>query len=394
MSPERHLLVAGVCSLAGLVDVVALGALPQWRATEQLRAAVVAGDARDRARRGEDRPSEMPAAETIVAVAAAPVVESTDTASHPSVDVAVGTARPSPTAGDSASAPARAAVDVGAARPSPTAGDSASAPARAAVDLAVGTAKLSPAGDSASAPARAAVDLAVGTARPSPTAGASASAPARAAVDLAVGTARPSPAGDSASAPALAAVDLAVGTAQPSPAGDSASAPARAAVDLAVGTARPSPPAHAADLAVGARSSPAGADTPPRAPSSRAATLLDERTPAVASARPGAHRLAVITFASEDVTPGPEARAALSRVVAQWSGALLVEGHADPSGRAEGNEYFARVRARVVAKELVLLGVDPQRLTVIGRGALAPVDTRRSPAARARNRRVEVWRAP
>ena len=322
MSPERHLLVAGVCSLAGLVDVVALGALPQWRATEQLRAAVVAGDARDRARRGEDRPSEMPAAETIVAVAAAPVVESTDTASHPSVDVAVGTARPSPTAGDSASAPARAAVD------------------------------------------------------------------------LAVGTARPSPAGDSASAPALAAVDLAVGTAQPSPAGDSASAPARAAVDLAVGTARPSPPAHAADLAVGARSSPAGADTPPRAPSSRAATLLDERTPAVASARPGAHRLAVITFASEDVTPGPEARAALSRVVAQWSGALLVEGHADPSGRAEGNEYFARVRARVVAKELVLLGVDPQRLTVIGRGALAPVDTRRSPAARARNRRVEVWRAP
>ncbi|MER2559905.1 MAG: OmpA family protein [Myxococcaceae bacterium] len=114
----------------------------------------------------------------------------------------------------------------------------------------------------------------------------------------------------------------------------------------------------------------------------------------MASARPGAHRLAVITFASEDVTPGPEARAALSRVVAQWSGALLVEGHADPSGRAEGNEYFARVRARVVAKELVLLGVDPQRLTVIGRGALAPVDTRRSPAARARNRRVEVWRAP
>lgn len=239
MSPERHLLVAGVCSLAGLVDLVALGALPQWRATEQRRQAIVSvperrptlSDWRD-AGRGEDVGVNTPDADALAGGAAAPAV--------------------------SASVPGtgRAAT--------------ASHPPRAAVDLSVGAAPVSPA--------------------------------------------------------------------------------------------------------------------PGMAP-------LDERA-APASARTDVDRLAVITFASEDVTPGPEARAALSRALAQWSGALLVEGHADPSGRAEGNEYFARVRARVVARELIRLGADPQRLTVIGRGALAPVDAGRTPAARARNRRVEVWKAP
>lgn len=237
MSPERHLLVAGVCSLAGLVDLVALGALPQWRATEQRRQAAVSvpergptrSDWRD-AGRGEDVGVNTPAGDTLAGGAAAPAV--------------------------------------------------------------------------------------------------------------------------SASVP---------GTGQ----AETASHPSRAAVDLSVGAAPVSP----------------------------GMAPLDERA-APASARTDVDRLAVITFASEDVTPGPEARAALSRALAQWSGALLVEGHADPSGRAEGNEYFARVRARVVARELIRLGADPQRLTVIGRGALAPVDAGRTPAARARNRRVEVWKAP
>lgn len=101
----------------------------------------------------------------------------------------------------------------------------------------------------------------------------------------------------------------------------------------------------------------------------------------------------IVSFASEAIDLRPAEQLALAQAVEQLKGShVLVEGHADPSGRPEGNAYFARVRARVVAKELERLGLSPSVMKVVGRGALEPLDGARTASGRARNRRVEVWK--
>jgi outer membrane protein OmpA-like peptidoglycan-associated protein len=68
---------------------------------------------------------------------------------------------------------------------------------------------------------------------------------------------------------------------------------------------------------------------------------------------------------------------------------VYIEGHADEIGDDHFNYNLSFQRALAVAELLAEFGVARERLVPLGFGRTAPVDTSHSPAARARNRRVE-----
>jgi peptidoglycan-associated lipoprotein len=69
--------------------------------------------------------------------------------------------------------------------------------------------------------------------------------------------------------------------------------------------------------------------------------------------------------------------------------AVLVEGHCDERGTDEYNRALGVRRAGAIRDELVRLGIDPGRVDTISFGRDKPVDTARTEAARAKNRRGE-----
>lgn len=79
---------------------------------------------------------------------------------------------------------------------------------------------------------------------------------------------------------------------------------------------------------------------------------------------------------------------ALGSVIAAHRDAMLsIEGHVDARPNADG---FALARAQAVADYLAALGVSRTNIKVESRGATAPISTRKTLAARAMNRRVEL----
>lgn len=68
---------------------------------------------------------------------------------------------------------------------------------------------------------------------------------------------------------------------------------------------------------------------------------------------------------------------------------VYVEGHADEIGPDHYNYNLSYQRARAVVDLLVQFGVERNRLVPMGFGRSCPLDTSGTPAARARNRRVE-----
>lgn len=72
---------------------------------------------------------------------------------------------------------------------------------------------------------------------------------------------------------------------------------------------------------------------------------------------------------------------------------LLVEGHTDATGEAQHNMDLSRRRAEAVKKVLVeQSGIEENRLTAAGLGAMKPLGTNDTPDGRANNRRVEFIR--
>jgi outer membrane protein OmpA-like peptidoglycan-associated protein len=69
---------------------------------------------------------------------------------------------------------------------------------------------------------------------------------------------------------------------------------------------------------------------------------------------------------------------------------IVVEGHTDSSGSAARNLALSEERALSVRNELVLLGVDPIRISSRGHGSTSPITDNATSEARSRNRRVEV----
>lgn len=69
---------------------------------------------------------------------------------------------------------------------------------------------------------------------------------------------------------------------------------------------------------------------------------------------------------------------------------VSIEGHTDNVGAAGYNQELSTRRAEAVKAQLALLGVAPERLSVVGYGKDFPVAANNSDSNRALNRRVEV----
>lgn len=69
---------------------------------------------------------------------------------------------------------------------------------------------------------------------------------------------------------------------------------------------------------------------------------------------------------------------------------ILFAGHTDNTGPADYNQELSEKRAKSVAQYTSFLGVDSNRMTIIGYGETDPVATNETKAGRQENRRVEI----
>jgi len=69
---------------------------------------------------------------------------------------------------------------------------------------------------------------------------------------------------------------------------------------------------------------------------------------------------------------------------------FAIGGHSDSTGRASSNAKLSQKRADAVMNYLVSKGVDASRLTAKGYGEDSPIDSNKTRAGRANNRRVEL----
>jgi outer membrane protein OmpA-like peptidoglycan-associated protein len=72
-----------------------------------------------------------------------------------------------------------------------------------------------------------------------------------------------------------------------------------------------------------------------------------------------------------------------------WVGKLRIDGHTDNVGDPKTNFELSNRRAESVREELIKRGIAPGRLQTKGLGESKPIAPNKSPAGRARNRRVE-----
>jgi outer membrane protein OmpA-like peptidoglycan-associated protein len=91
----------------------------------------------------------------------------------------------------------------------------------------------------------------------------------------------------------------------------------------------------------------------------------------------------------------PTARAQLSKVAETLKqpvvdNAIVVEGYTDSRGSDRFNLELSRERAEVVRIFLIEQGLDPSRVSAVGKGKADPVADNSSPKGRANNRRVEI----
>lgn len=118
--------------------------------------------------------------------------------------------------------------------------------------------------------------------------------------------------------------------------------------------------------------------------------LVVDATERKTPAKPGT---VIVRFDLEKTDVGPEVRGQLQGLLAgaRPSDQFRVEGHADSSGREDGNRYFSRERAKAVARELIRMGVSPARISTKSFGSTRPLVAGRTAAAYERNRRVELY---
>jgi outer membrane protein OmpA-like peptidoglycan-associated protein len=131
-------------------------------------------------------------------------------------------------------------------------------------------------------------------------------------------------------------------------------------------------------LAACATETPAPATTTPAAPAA---------APAAPAAAPSSDRAYPVFFEAWSAAIDPAAQQGLARVaeIAKSNPRLpiLVIGYADPQGTRQANVILSRLRAQVVADELVELGVARSRIRILYRGPTPGFESLES-------RRVEV----
>jgi outer membrane protein OmpA-like peptidoglycan-associated protein len=80
-----------------------------------------------------------------------------------------------------------------------------------------------------------------------------------------------------------------------------------------------------------------------------------------------------------------QAKADLSR-----ADKIRISGHTDNTGSADHNKKLSQQRAEAVRDYLKSIGVDPNKIEVVGEGMSRPVADNRTKEGRAKNRRVEI----
>jgi outer membrane protein OmpA-like peptidoglycan-associated protein len=81
----------------------------------------------------------------------------------------------------------------------------------------------------------------------------------------------------------------------------------------------------------------------------------------------------------------------LVRSLEEYEGTdVLVVGHTDSTGEDSYNQSLSERRSDAARNFLVGAGLDPDRVTAMGRGEMEPIDTNDTEAGRQENRRVEV----
>ncbi len=86
----------------------------------------------------------------------------------------------------------------------------------------------------------------------------------------------------------------------------------------------------------------------------------------------------------------PELRSLANWLKANPGVRVRIEGHTDSQGGAAYNLDLSTRRAEGVYRELIVQGIDSNRLEFKGFGLNKPIDSNATEAGRARNRRTEV----
>lgn len=101
-----------------------------------------------------------------------------------------------------------------------------------------------------------------------------------------------------------------------------------------------------------------------------------------------------ILFETESAALRPDLQSDLRAVAANLQQfpdtRVQVVGHADNTGSAAFNQDLSARRAQSVAATLAGAGVNPGRISAIGRGEDAPIASNLTPEGRQQNRRVEI----
>lgn len=100
-----------------------------------------------------------------------------------------------------------------------------------------------------------------------------------------------------------------------------------------------------------------------------------------------------IQFAFDSYELNDDARATLGRKAALMKKftdlSMIIEGYCDNRGTEEYNLALGERRARAAFEHMVILGVGPERMSVVSFGEERPVDSGNNEAAWAKNRRDE-----
>jgi len=138
--------------------------------------------------------------------------------------------------------------------------------------------------------------------------------------------------------------------------------------------------------------------TPPPPPEEYSAPVDEEALAAEEAAREKAvavEELSSVTihFDFDSYELDEEARGVLGRkadILRSHSDVkVVIEGHCDERGTEEYNLALGERRARAAYEHLVILGVEPDRMSIVSFGEENPVDPRHNETAWAQNRRAE-----
>lgn len=137
--------------------------------------------------------------------------------------------------------------------------------------------------------------------------------------------------------------------------------------------------------------------TPPPAPED--SSKMDEAALAAeAEARAKAEAVEELTsvtihFAFDSYELNEEARAILAlkaNIMRRYKDVgVVIEGHCDERGTEEYNLALGERRARAAYEHLVILGVAPERMSIVSFGEERPIDPAHNETAWAKNRRAE-----